>query len=282
MSENERLLALLGGFLNSAPAAVTAEMVESVTACGVSEEDAYALLLSGFLGLDASGADRDFFARWLRPCVSMLDTGRYRADDYARCIRVPALRYHAWELRQGRYAPYEAFVCGDYRLLPDGRVLPQIGFFPEPFCYPAALENGREWMTVTPNEIETMRAPIARAHGRTLVFGLGLGYFAYMVSQKPDVSHITVIEREPAIISLFQKHILPQFENADKLRIVEADAFEYAEKALRYEVFDFAFVDLWHDVSDGLPMMRRMRPLLEKHPSMETTYWIEDTMRFYE
>ena len=39
-------------------------------------------------------------------------------------------------------------------------------------------------MTITPDEIETMKEAVDQAFGNVLTFGLGLGYYAYMVSEK--------------------------------------------------------------------------------------------------
>lgn len=61
--------------------------------------------------------------------------------------------------------------------------------------FPAVLENERIWMTITPNEIETMKEAVDKAFGNVLTFGLGLGYYAYMVSEKVNVESITVVEK---------------------------------------------------------------------------------------
>ena len=105
--------------------------------------------------------------------------------------------------------------------------MPQIGFFRERFAYPAVEQDGREWMAVKPSEIETMRAPIEEATGRVVTFGLGLGYFAYMVSEKPDVTSLDIVERSEEAIALFERHILPQFPNKEKIRIIRSDAFGF-------------------------------------------------------
>ena len=73
----------------------------------------------------------------------------------------------------------------------EGRQIPQIGFFETEFKFPALLENDRIWMTITPNEIETMKEPVDGAFGNVLTFGLGLGYYAYMVSEKENVESVT-------------------------------------------------------------------------------------------
>ena len=87
-------------------------------------------------------------------------------------------------------APYEPFVCRDFKVLPDGRMLPQIAFFTEKYPFPAVLENGREWMTLQPNEMVTTWPAIAKAKGRVLTFGMGLGYFTYHAAEKPEVESV--------------------------------------------------------------------------------------------
>ena len=136
-------------------------------------------------------------------------------------------------------------------------------------------------MTVTPNEIETMAIPLEKAHGNIAVFGLGLGYYAYMVSEKKNVSHITIIERDKDAISLFREYLLPQFPNKNKICIVQADAFDYLNLEMKKESVDFAFVDLWHDVSDGLPLYLRLRKMEAAFPNTEFQYWIEPSMLIF-
>ena len=60
------------------------------------------------------------------------------------------------------------------------------------------------------------------------------------------------------------------------MRIVNADAFEYAERIMPGECFDLAFVDTWRDASDGAPMYRRMKALEHLAPNTQFMYWIEN------
>jgi hypothetical protein len=135
-----------------------------------------------------------------------------------------------------------------------------------------------EWMAIKPNEIETMKEPIERAHGRVITFGLGLGYFTYMASLKKEVESVTVIERSEDVISLFKTHILPHFDNPEKINIVCADAFEYAKEQMPRENFDYAFVDLWRDTSDGVDMYIKMKKLEALSPKTHFEYWIEKSI----
>ena len=97
-----------------------------------------------------------------------------------------------------------------------------------------------------------------------------------MTSEKEEVESITVVEKSEDVIALFKEYILPQFSHPEKVRIVNADAFEYAERIMPAERFDIAFVDTWRDASDGAPMYERMKPLECLSPDTEFLYWIEN------
>ena len=133
-------------------------------------------------------------------------------------------------------------------------------------------------MTVTPNEIETMAGALAAARGDVTAMGLGLAYFAFMASQKPAVSSVTVVERDADVIALFKEFLIGQFPHREKIRIVQADAFDYAQNALPAARADFAFVDLWHDVSDGVEPYLRMKRLAPLSPHTAFAYWIEPAL----
>lgn len=129
-----------------------------------------------------------------------------------------------------------------------------------------------------PNEIETMREPIANSHGRVLTLGLGLGYFAFHAIQKGEVQHLTVVERDRDVIDLFRSVLLPQFPNAEKLEIVQADAFDFLKDPKTLLQYDSVFADLWHDPSDGLDLYIRLRKIETKVKADKIDYWIEPTL----
>lgn len=283
-SESERVLALLSRYLNLTPDAIRAEQIYSILGeeNPKTEERVFAILLASFCGLDIyrNREDKELFRRYFLPAVRRLDPAEYENDLYHRLIRIPEVSRDGWELSTKRYRPYEAFVRDDPARDFAGRVIPSIGYFPREYRYPAVLEGGREWMLITPNEINTMKAPIAASHGRVLTFGLGLGYFALHASEKPEVTEVTVVERDERVIGLFREYILPQFPHRDKLRVVRADAFAYAGEHLG-DGFDTVFTDLWHDPSDGISLYRRMKRLAADHPGPDYHYWIEKTLKIY-
>ncbi len=279
--ENLRAMELFSRLLSQDGPLFTAGEVDAFARdCAFPLEEAYFYLIASACGLemDRNPEHRSFAARYLSLALQLRRADAYRQNPYYARVRFPEVRKNQWEMAHLAYAPFQIFPCGDTVLLPDGREIPPLGYFSERFSYPAVLENGREWMTVTPNEIETMRGPAERAFGHAAVFGLGLGYYAYLVSQKPGVSAVTVIERDGDAIALFQEQLLPQFPNREKIRIVQSDAFDYLEVPFASAGHDFAFVDLWHDVSDGLPMYLRLRKMEGRFPGIPFQYWIEQSM----
>lgn len=283
LADNESVLGLLSAYLCHTPRAITEPMLTEMAQAGVQEREAYPLLLASLCRLDMerSARDRALYESYFRRMVTRLDTADYSSDAYYAHIRFPKATMGGWTFDTARYEPYEAFVCDDLELCSDGRVIPKLGYFGVAFEYPVVLEKGREWMLVTPNEINTMRPAIEAAFGRVLSYGLGLGYFQYMVSRKPSVAHVAVVERDPSVIRLFREHILPQFENGDKLELIQADAFDYAQSEMAKGRYDVVFTDLWHDPSDGLALWQKMKRLEKFSPQSRYLYWIEKTLRCY-
>ena len=210
-------------FINEMPCAITERLMKEADPSGeLPEEILYAAFMAGFCGIHE---DDTTINGYFHDAVHMLETTKYIDNPYLKTIKFPDTATRHWKFTHYSYRPYEAFICNDIDIDKNLREVPQIGFFRERFAYPAVEQDGREWMAVKPSEIETMRAPIEEATGRVVTFGLGLGYFAYMVSEKPDVTSLDIVERSEEAISLFERHILPQFPNKEKIRIIRSDAF---------------------------------------------------------
>lgn len=280
ISENRRMMALLSAYLAHRPAFITPPMIDQVVACGVSQDEAYAMLMAESCGVDPFG-EREFFNTYFRFMPRRLDPAKYVSDPYRKHIRFPESVCGKYRLTQLSYAAYEAFVCGDISMDTQGREHVPVGYFDRPFIYPALTQNGRIWMTVTPLEIETMRPHIDLARGKIAVMGLGLGYYAFMASMKSEVSEITIVELSGEVISLFERYLLPQFPHGEKIRIIRGDAFDFLQSELARGGFDYVFCDLWHDAADGMEMFLRLKEMERLSPATEFSYWIEDTMKCY-
>lgn len=279
---NGRIVALMSMYLNYMPGAITEEALNDIaTSYNISRERAYAECLAALCEVGTDRAERAFTADYIAPMVHELDPSQFENDPYYQTIRIPEGKLGKWELKTMTLDPCEAFVCNDFRVYPDGRMIPQIGFFSRAYRYPAVLENGREWMTLMPNETVTTLPAVALAKGKVLTYGLGLGYFAFMASQKEEVSSVTVVERSEDVIELFKMHILPQFPQREKIRVINTDAFDYAKSDMASEKYDFVFADIWHDVGDGKELYLEMKELETLSPDTQYTYWLEDTIRCY-
>ncbi len=281
--DNYKIFALLSNYLNNAPDFVDKEEILEIVQYGVTYEHAFAVILAAAFGLDIvdKKEDKDLFNNYFNEMFFKLDVNEYYENLYYKNIKIPTLNIGNSELKYEKYKPFEGFVCNDIVKTKEGRKIPQIGFFETEFKYPAILENERIWMTVTPNEIETMKEPVEQAFGNVLTYGLGLGYYTYMISEKENVDSITVVEMNEDVINLFQTHILPQFKNQQKIKIIKADAFEYAQKSMSKGQFDFVFTDLWHDVSDGIDLYLKMKLFEKRCPNTKFTYWIEKSIKCY-
>lgn len=277
---NNVILSKYSDLLNFNERRVTpADVNEIMSSCEVDEKTAVCAVLSSLMGIDGDNKDGKIYTRYYLPSsVSVHGASEYASDEYYKNIEIPRVTEGTWELRRMAYTPYQAFLRDDVMLMPDFTEIPLLGFFRERFAYPAVLENGIEWMCVTPNEIETLREPIKRAHGKVLTLGLGLGYFAYMAAIKPEVTSVTVIERDKNVISLFKNRILPQFTCKDKIEVTEHDAYDYTEKVMSDGEYDYVLADIWHDAGDGFDMYLRLKKASARTPSSEWDYWIERSL----
>ena len=99
------------------------------------------------------------------------------------------------------------------------------------------------------------------------------------IDGKLSLMEQTLVKMGNRIISMHECvcEVLAQPSKDRELEIIQADAFDFAPKHL--PEYDVVFTDLWHDVSDGLPLYQRMKAL--EVPGVKYLYWIEQTLRCY-
>lgn len=283
-SLNQKLFRLLSCYLNFSSDALKPEMVEElIKNHSLKEDEAVKILFASLLGLDIlnNNEDKIIYHEYFPLMLKKLDANIYASDDYYQTIHFDSLNKGTIEFKDEVYAPYEMFVYDDIERMDDGKLIPRVGYFTNEFVYPTVLENGQNWMSVTPNEVETMRQDISSAFGKVLTFGLGLGYFAFMASNKKEVESVTIVELNKAEIDLFNNYILPQFPHKEKIKVVQADAYKFAEQNYSKQEYDYVYVDIWHDVGDGIPMYEKMKSYEKQNPKAEYRYWIEKSMKCY-
>lgn len=278
--QNERLLALAARYLNGlTPVADPEEVRRLSRQTGMTEGFALAVLFARDSGLNIDGSrdDMDLFMNQLLPSIRKEDPFDYENDPYLRRVPFPRSADGTWRTLRLSYRPCELFPCGDAHLRPDGRLIQPLGFFDRAFSFPAIFQGEDMWMSVTPNEINTMKGPVSRARGLVLTGGVGLGYYAFRALDKDEVTHVTVVERDESALRLFRDRLLPSFPHPEKLTLLQADAFDVIGRGLAG--YDCVFWDLWHNVSDGLPLYQKLKALEES--GIRYDYWLEDTLKLY-
>ena len=200
-------------------------------------------------------------------------------DPYLKNIKVPLVNNGNILLMNACYEKGEFFQYDMPRLSED-IVVPRLGFFGDRVFFPSVYEGDMPWVSVCPSEINSMAIDVDKAEGRCLVLGLGLGYYPYVISSSDKVKSITVVEISDRIISLFEKHILPQFEHRDKIKIVHADAIEFM-KGVQRDEYDYCYADIWEGQVDGAPLYTQIKDHESRLPYTRFAYWIEDEIKWY-
>ena len=210
--------------------------------------------------------------------TKLLNTKDYLANPYLKAINNLTFKEAGWTLtRQNRKAyslcPYDE----EYAYGANYAIKMALAMFKSDYIYPSICLYDNEWMSLNQHEIRTMEVPIALARGKVLTLGLGLGYYAYMVSLKEEVKEVHIVEMDLELIKLFNKYLLPLFPYPEKIHIHKADAF-YFIKDIKDRDYDFIFSDLWHDVSDATSMYLKLKKHFYHFKYTQCTYWIENSI----
>jgi hypothetical protein len=122
------------------------------------------------------------------------------------------------------------------------------------------LRDGETWMSISPLEIESEEIGIRAARGHVAILGLGLGWAAAATACLPAVTRVTVVERDPEVISLHEAlDIFSQLppEARAKVEILEGDAFDYRPA----QPVELMIPDIWQPLvgGDRVAEVRRMQ-----------------------
>ncbi len=219
--------------------------------------------------------DLYFYKTRIEPSIKEIKANDYSNDYFRKNIKPKPYKDKNYELTYLKVRPYQAIPYDDILIDKNYIEVSQIGYFAANFEYLAVIKDDVTWMSTDPNEINTMRDSIKESRGHVLAFGLGLGYFPIMSAVKDDVIDVTIVEKDPNIIQIFKKHILPLFEYKEKIHIIQDDAFNFARKDLNK--YDYLFIDIWHNPEDGLPMYLKFKNIL-KNKNIKVSYWLEKSI----
>lgn len=90
------------------------------------------------------------------------------------------------------------------------------------------------------------------------------------IKGKKEVISITVIEKSKEVIELIGKY----YKDNKKIKIINEDIFNYTSDIR----FDFAFFDIWSDISnENLKEFRKLKRKFKNIPNM--IFWSEDIIK---
>ena len=232
--------------------------------------------------LDDSGimddADDGYIAEIFRN-ARKFGVNEFYGDEYIKNVKSCEVKKGKFLLTIASYERGELFLY-DAPDFSGDIIVPKIGFFTGKVTFPTIYEGSMPWMSVCPSEINSMRKQMDKAHGRVLVLGCGLGYYQFVVSNKPEVESVTIVEISETVAEIFRENILPYFPNKVKVEIVVADAIKYMENVKDGD-YDFVFADIWEGIVDGAPLYKKIKPHETRLKRTEFTYWIEDQIKYY-
>ena len=236
---------------------------------GLSEKEAMMQMFTKAFDIDYElDENKEVMDAYILNNLKKLDSREYLDNEYVKTNKARG-KYKKYALKYIDYEPYQLFAYDDISLDGD-KENSRIGYFDHKFSYLALTEGNNIWMSLNPNEIETMKPYIKKTKGDVLVLGLGMGYVPFMMALKPEVKSITIVEKDPDIISLFNSLIYPSFKNKEKIKIVEGDAIDYVRKQNKY---DYIFADLWHSPDDGLSLFVQLKRI-----NRSIDCWLEVSM----
>ncbi len=223
----------------------------------------------------------DFVKKNMRWDTKLLRIEDYLANPYLTKLKSLSFSKNDWALTNKTIKAYTLFPYEEeYHYGSDYLLKMSLAFFDQDYIYPSISLYGNEWMSLNPYEIRTMETAILLAKGKVLTLGLGLGYFAYMAHLKEEVKEVHIVEMDKGLIDIFNEYLFPLFDHPEKIHIHKADAFRFIE-SINDKDFDFIFSDLWHDVSDGLPMYIKLKQSLNRFKYTQCLYWIECALITY-
>jgi hypothetical protein len=162
-------------------------------------------------------------------------TDKYKVD-------VPPGKSGRWEISKFTIGEQEAQLEMITSLFSSSnRGMTQLG------TYTRLTWRGTVVMSDTPDEIRDHLHFIRMARGRVLIHGLGIGMCTAACLRKPEVKHVTVVDKSPDVIRLVGPSVRAISDGQDTdLEIIEGDAFTWKPpKNTRWDV-------VWHDIWESL------------------------------
>lgn len=112
--------------------------------------------------------------------------------------------------------------------------------------YTRLLNSQGVMMSDTPDEWKDHVEAINHATGHCFIGGLGLGWIVEACLRKPEVTKVTVIEKEVDVIGLVLTTLFTKY-GEDRIEIIHDDIFTWQPETK----YDMAWIDIWQDINMG-------------------------------
>jgi ribosomal protein S18 acetylase RimI-like enzyme len=134
--------------------------------------------------------------------------------------------------------------------------------------------EGQTWMTNARDEVDSQAPHIAAAEGHVVVMGAGMGVALYNLLSKKEVSRVTLVERDPAVMELLQLSAGYEFwRGIEKLRVEIVDALEYRPESQ----VDHVYADIW--ATPGEPQsIPDMQKIQTNTRARQTGWWGQELL----
>ncbi len=122
----------------------------------------------------------------------------------------------------------------------------------------ALFYDEQTWMSDARDEVDSQTPHIDAAFGHVVLMGAGMGIALYNLLTKPEVTRVTLVERDPLVMDLLRGSVeLDRWDGIERLRVELADALDYLPDA----PVDHLYADIWATPGEprSIPDMQRMQ-----------------------
>jgi hypothetical protein len=128
------------------------------------------------------------------------------------------------------------------------------------------LTDADVWMSDSPYEYFGMWQLAARASGKVLVGGLGLGLISNILSWRPDVKKLKVVEISQDVINLVRPYV------SRRAQIVRDDFISYVHE--ERDKYDVVIADIWKGTREDRSLFEETKFALEDNqPQALHLFW---------
>jgi hypothetical protein len=116
----------------------------------------------------------------------------------------------------------------------------------------------RTWMSNAWDEVDSQTPHVAAAFGHTVLMGAGMGIALFNLLSKPEVTRVSLVERDPLVIELLRRSAdFETWSGIEKLCIEITDALTYHPNL----PVDHLYADIWSTPAErqSIPDMQRIQ-----------------------